>query len=338
VTGATGFIGSHLCLRLLDLGMEVHGLDDLSRGSLKRAKILENSGMSLHKADVRDWATVHEVLHEVKPDAVIHLAALISVEESIRMPELYMEVNAEGTRNIVRAASNVGSGRLIYASSAAVYGNPIRLPITEDHPTSPLSPYGLSKLMGERYVTSEFIGREKPVILRIFNVYGPGQNPEYAGVITKFMERLSQGDPPIIFGDGEQTRDFIHVDDVGIITKFMERLSQGDPPIIFGDGEQTRDFIHVDDVVEAFIRSLDTPLNETAVLNVGSGRPFKIIELARMMIRLYGLNVEPIHVPPRPGDVRGSYADISLAKRLLGWNPKISLEEGLRRLIVEGDT
>jgi UDP-glucose 4-epimerase len=304
VTGATGFIGSHLCLRLLDLGMEVHGLDDLSRGSLKRAKILENSGMSLHKADVRDWATVHEVLHEVKPDAVIHLAALISVEESIRMPELYMEVNAEGTRNIVRAASNVGSGRLIYASSAAVYGNPIRLPITEDHPTSPLSPYGLSKLMGERYVTSEFIGREKPVILRIFNVYGPGQNPEYAGVITKFMERLSQGDPPIIFGDGEQTRDFIHVDDV----------------------------------VEAFIRSLDTPLNETAVLNVGSGRPFKIIELARMMIRLYGLNVEPIHVPPRPGDVRGSYADISLAKRLLRWNPKISLEEGLRRLIVEGDT
>jgi UDP-glucose 4-epimerase len=304
VTGATGFIGSHLCLRLLDLGMEVHGLDDLSRGSLKRAKILENSGMSLHKADVRDWATVHEVLHEVKPDAVIHLAALISVEESIRMPELYMEVNAEGTRNIVRAASNVGSGRLIYASSAAVYGNPIRLPIAEDHPTSPLSPYGLSKLMGERYVISEFIGREKPVILRIFNVYGPGQNPEYAGVITKFMERLSQGDPPIIFGDGEQTRDFIHVDDV----------------------------------VEAFIRSLDTPLNETAVLNVGSGRPFKIIELARMMIRLYGLNVEPIHVPPRPGDVRGSYADISLAKRLLGWNPKISLEEGLRRLIVEGDT
>lgn len=304
VTGATGFIGSHLCLRLLDLGMEVHGLDDLSRGSLKRAKILKNSGMSLHKADVRDWATVHEVLHEVKPDAVIHLAALISVEESIRMPELYMEVNAEGTRNIVRAASNVGSGRLIYASSAAVYGNPIRLPIAEDHPTSPLSPYGLSKLMGERYVTSEFIGREKPVILRIFNVYGPGQNPEYAGVITKFMERLSQGDPPIIFGDGEQTRDFIHVDDV----------------------------------VEAFIRSLDTPLNETAVLNVGSGRPFKIIELARMMIRLYGLNVEPIHVPPRPGDVRGSYADISLAKRLLGWNPKISLEEGLRRLIVEGDT
>lgn len=304
MTGATGFIGSHLCLRLLDLGMEVHGLDDLSRGSLKRAKILENSGMSLHKADVRDWATVHEVLHEVKPDAVIHLAALISVEESIRMPELYMEVNAEGTRNIVRAASNVGSGRLIYASSAAVYGNPIRLPIAEDHPTSPLSPYGLSKLMGERYVISEFIGREKPVILRIFNVYGPGQNPEYAGVITKFMERLSQGDPPIIFGDGEQTRDFIHVDDV----------------------------------VEAFIRSLDTPLNETAVLNVGSGRPFKIIELARMMIRLYGLNVEPIHVPPRPGDVRGSYADISLAKRLLGWNPKISLEEGLRRLIVEGDT
>lgn len=299
VTGAAGFIGSRLCWRLLDLGMEVHGLDNLSRGSAERIRILEDAGMIFHEADVRNWAMMHEILHRVKPDAIIHLAALISVEESVRMPGLYMEVNAEGTRNLVNAANSAGVGRFIYASSAAVYGNPSRLPITEDHPANPLSPYGLSKLMGERYVVSGFAGRGKSVILRIFNVYGPGQNPEYAGVITRFMERLSRGEPPIIFGDGCQVRDFIHVDDV----------------------------------VEAFIRSLDAPLEKTIIVNVGSGRPVKIIDLARMMIRLYGLDIEPIHAPPRPGDVRESYADISMARRLLGWSPRISLEEGLRRLI-----
>jgi len=299
VTGVAGFIGSHLCRRLLDLGIEVHGLDDLSRGFAERVKDLEDAGMVFHRADVRDWSMVHEILHRVKPDVIMHLAALISVEESIRMPALYMEVNAEGTRNLVRAASRAGVRRFIYASSAAVYGNPVKLPITEDHPTSPLSPYGLSKLMGERYVASEFIGEEKPVILRIFNVYGPDQNPEYAGVITRFMERLSRGEPPIIFGDGCQTRDFIHVDDV----------------------------------VEAFIRSLDVPLDKMLVANIGSGRPVKIIELARMMIRLYGLDIEPVHALPRPGDIRDSYADISRARRILGWSPRIGLEEGLQKII-----
>lgn len=271
----------------------------MSRGSAERVKVLEDAGMVFHRADAVDWAMVHEVMHHVKPDAIMHLAALISVEESIRMPGLYMEVNAEGARNLARAASKAGVRRFIYASSAAVYGNPINLPISEDHPTSPLSPYGLSKLMGEHYVASEFLGEERPVILRIFNVYGPGQNPEYAGVITRFMERLSRGEPPIIFGDGGQTRDFIHVDDV----------------------------------VEAFIRSLDVPLDEALVANIGSGRPVKIIELARMMIRLYGLDLEPAHAPPRQGDIRDSYADISRARRILGWSPRISLEEGLQKLI-----
>jgi UDP-glucose 4-epimerase len=279
--------------------MEVHGLDDLSRGSAERVKVLEDVGMVFHRADAVDWTMVHGILHRVKPDVIMHLAALISVGESIRMPGLYMEVNAEGTRNLVRAASGAGVRRFIYASSAAIYGNPIKLPVSEDHPTSPLSPYGLSKLMGEHYVASEFAGEERPVILRIFNVYGPGQNPEYAGVITRFMERLSRGEPPIIFGDGGQTRDFIHVDDV----------------------------------VEAFIRSLDVTLDEALVANIGSGRPVKIIELARMMIRLYGLDLEPVHAPPRQGDIRDSYADISRARRILGWSPRISLEEGLQKLI-----
>jgi len=299
VTGVAGFIGSRLSRRLLDLGMEVHGLDDLSRGFAERVKVLEGAGMIFHRADVRNWAMVYGILHRVKPDAIIHLAALVSVEESIRMPGLYMEVNAEGTRNLVRAANKAGVKRFIYASSAAVYGNPIKLPISEDHPMNPLSPYGLSKLMGEYYVASEFLGEEGSVILRIFNVYGPGQNPEYAGVIARFMERLSRGEPPIIFGDGGQTRDFIHVDDV----------------------------------VEAFVKSLDASPDERLVANIGSGRPVKILELARMMIRLYGLDLEPVHAPPRPGDIKDSYADITRAMKALGWSPRISLEDGLRKLI-----
>ncbi len=299
VTGAAGFIGSRLCWRLLNLGVEVHGLDDLSRGSAERVKALEKSGMFFHKADVRDKVAVYEILSRVSPDVVIHLAALISVEESIRVPELYMEVNAEGTRKLVEAANRAGSRRFIYASSAAVYGNPVKLPVAEDHPANPLSPYGLSKLIGEKYVASSFMGREKSVILRIFNVYGPGQRPEYAGVITRFMERLSKGEPPVIFGDGNQTRDFVHVDDV----------------------------------VEAFVRSLGAPLDKAIVVNVGFGRPVKIIELAQMMIRLYGLDVDPVYAPPRPGDVGESYADTSLARKILGWIPSIGLENGLRKLI-----
>lgn len=301
VTGAAGFIGSRLCQRLLDFGIEVHGLDDLSRGSLEKIRMLKNRGMLFHKADIRDGAAVLDVLSDVRPDAVIHLAALISVEESMRFPELYMEVNAEGTKKLVDAANKAGVSRLVHASSAAVYGEPIKLPVAEDHPTRPLSPYGLSKLMSEEYVVSGFMGREKSLIFRIFNVYGPGQRPEYAGVITKFMERLSEGRPPIIFGDGNQTRDFIHVDDV----------------------------------VEAFIRALEIPLERATIVNLGSGRPVKIIELARIMTKLYGMEAEPIHAPPRPGDIRDSYADISLARKVLGWSPRISLEDGLRKLIKE---
>ncbi len=299
MTGAAGFIGSHLCERLLRIGFEVHGLDNLSRGSAEKIEALRRNGLHFHRVDVRDRYEVERILREVKPDIVMHLAALISVEESFEKPELYMEVNAVGTKNIVEGANKAGSRRLIYASSAAVYGNPIKLPISEDHPLKPISPYGLSKLAGEVHIRSRFTGEENSVILRIFNVYGPGQSLEYAGVIAKFLNHL--------------------------------RMKK--PPTIFGDGSQTRDFIHVHDVVEAFIRSLDAKLDNHEVINIASGKPTRIIDLAETMINLFGLDLKPVHQPLRQGDIQESYADISRARRILGWNPSITLKEGLRSLI-----
>ena len=297
VTGVAGFIGSHLCSSLLGRGFEVWGLDDLSRGDRGRVKELEELGLRFVRVDIRDRVEVEKALREARPVGVAHLAALISVPESFEKPDLYMAVNVEGTRNLVSAANEVGVERFVYASSAAVYGNPVRLPIDEEHPTKPISPYGESKLLGEKCVLNEFRG--SAFSLRLFNVYGRGQNPEYAGVITKFLERVSRGEPPIIYGDGEQTRDFVYVGDVA----------------------------------DAFIQALTSNLRGAYVFNIGTGNAVTINQLARIIIELAGLNVEPIYADPRPGDIRHSYANISRIKSVLGWQPKISLEEGLKRLV-----
>lgn len=298
VTGAAGFIGYHLCRELLRRGFEVWGLDDLSRGDPAKVRRLEKLGMRFRRADIRAGGAVEKVLRESGAEAAIHLAALINVPESFEKPDLYMSVNAEGTRVLVSAANRLGVEKIIYASSAAIYGNPVRLPIDESHPLNPISPYGRSKLLGEKYVLREFRGRAS-ISLRIFNVYGRGQSPEYAGVITRFMERLERGEAPIIFGDGKQTRDFIHVLDV----------------------------------TEAFIQTLTSNLDGTHAINIASGKPVKIKELAELMISLKGLSLKPIHVEPRPGDIKHSYADISKARRLLGWSPKTPLKQGLRSLL-----
>ena len=299
VTGAAGFIGHHLCGKLLQRGFEVWGLDDLSRGDPARVRELERDGMKFVDVDIRDRGRVSEVLREIRPSAVAHLVALISVPESFEKPDLYRSVNAEGTRNLVSAANRVGVERFVYASSAAVYGDPVRLPIDEDHPVNPISPYGETKLLGERYVLEGFRGAS--FSLRLFNVYGRGQNPEYAGVITRFLERVREGKPPVIYGDGEQTRDFIYVGDVA----------------------------------DAFIQALNSNLRGAHVFNIGTGRPVSVRELARIVIELAGLDMEPVYADPRPGDIKHSYADISKAKSLLGWIPETSLEDGLRRLIGE---
>lgn len=298
VTGALGFIGHHLCVGLARKGYEVLGLDNLSRGRRDRIDLLRKHGVNTIIADIRDLENMVKVFSEFKPDVVAHLAALISVEESFEKPLLYEEVNVQGTINVILASNKVGVWRIVYASSAAVYGNPVKLPINEEHPTNPLSPYGVSKLAGEMFSKTLFDGEGGVVVLRLFNVYGIGQNPEYAGVITRFMERLERGLPPIIYGTGEQTRDFIHVLDV----------------------------------VEAFEKAFKANAG-SMVLNIGTGKPTSIRDLAYMMIKLYGLDLKPIHAPPRKGDIMHSYADISRAKKVLGWEPRIGLEEGLKMLI-----
>jgi len=235
-----------------------------------------------------------------KPEVVIHTAALVSVEESVKKPEEYFRCNVLGTLNTVRISTNYGVSRFIYLSSAAVYGDPIKLPVSEEHPLNPKSPYGLSKLLGEEVVKLYYrmYGLEY-VILRLFNVYGPRQflNP-YSGVITKFIDRVSKGLPPVIYGDGTQTRDFIHVLDVCRVIQLCVSTEK---------------------------------VNE--VYNVGSGKPLSINELADLVVRVSGLDLRPTYESSRPGDIRHSYADISKAVKYLGFKPSVSIEEGIKELL-----
>jgi UDP-glucose 4-epimerase len=266
---------------LAERGFRVVAVDNLERASA--VKRLEEAGVPLVVGDVR-----HVDLPPA--DAVVH-AAYISVDESWERPYDYMWNNAAATARVAKQCAKTGA-RLIYISSAAVYGEPQHLPINESHPTRPLSPYGLSKLVGERVAQMLAPGT---AVLRLFNVYGPGQTGTYAGVVSKFVERAKRGLPPVIYGDGTQTRDFIHVADVArLVEVVLDRGAAG-------------------------------------VFNVGTGRAVSIRELATIVMRLAGLSGEPLYAPPRPGDIKHSAAEVSKAKAL-GWEPSVPLEEGLRRL------
>ena len=282
VTGGAGFIGSHVAAYLGERGFNVVAVDNLERASA--VKRLEEVGVPLVVGDVRSV--------DLPPaEGVVHAAAYINVEESWERPYDYMWNNAAATARVAKQCAKTGA-RLVYISSAAVYGEPQRLPIDESHPTRPLSPYGLSKLAGEQVAQMLAPGA---AVLRLFNVYGPGQTGPYAGVISKFVERAKRGLPPVIYGDGTQTRDFIHVADVA---QFVE--------VVLDRGA-------------------------AGVYNVGTGRAVSIRELAAIVMRLAGLGGEPLYGPPRPGDIRHSVADVSKA-RALGWEPQIGIEEGLREL------
>jgi len=295
VTGGAGFIGSHLVKALVKAGHQVRVLDNLSTGSIENlADVLD--AIEFVRGDVRDYGVVESAVRGV--DAVVHLAALIDVAESVEKPDLYFDVNVRGTYNVVKASKNVST--FVFASSSAVYGDPIRVPIPEDHPLMPKSPYAASKISGEAFVQA-FANQYgfRPVILRLFNVYGPKQSRAYAGVIIEFIRRVSRGEPPVIFGNGEQTRDFVHVSDV----------------------------------VEAVMLSLR---NEGArgVFNIGSGEGVTINRLAHLILELMSReDLRPIYAPPRLGDIRHSIADITRARKELGFEPKIGLEVGIKELI-----
>lgn len=294
VTGGAGFIGSHLVRRLVAEGFHVTVLDNLSSGHLGNLNCVL-SRVKFVEGDVRDPGVVKEAASGA--EAVVHLAALIDVAESIEKPRLYLDVNVLGTLNILEAAKKAKV--FVFASSAAVYGEPLSLPIEESHPLTPLSPYGATKAAGEALVHAHArVYGFRPVILRIFNVYGPKQSKAYAGVVLEFVKRVLKGEPPIIYGDGSQTRDFIYIDDV----------------------------------VECFVTAIRRQ-HVSGVFNVGSGKAVSIKELAGRVAEVLGKpNLEPVYAPARPGDIKHSVASINKLKECLGYTPRVSLELGLKKL------
>lgn len=299
VTGGAGFIGSHVVDRLFKCGFDVYVVDNLHSGSLEYLKPYFDFNLKFFKFDVSSSEVIHQ-LSNFHFDVIIHLAALISVEESIKLPFRYHEVNVGGTLNMLEIARKCGIEKFIYISSAAVYGEPNFLPISEVHPLNPKSIYAVSKLEGEILVNvySKLYGF-KGVSLRLFNVYGPRQRlNDYSGVIRIFLDNALNKRPLTIYGDGEQTRDFIFVDDVV-------------------------------DAIMLFVEYGDFNFD---VYNVGTGKPTRIIDLAKAIIDLVG-DCEIKFVPPRIGDIRFSYADISRIKNEFNFNCKFNLYDGLKRTL-----
>lgn len=301
MTGGAGFIGSHLVERLLADGCSVTVLDNLSAGKLQNIKrCSDNRNFHFIKGDIRDKKTVDDLMAGV--DAVVHQAAITSVPFSIKNPKFVYRVNAAATVNLLESCVKNDVKRFIFASSAAVYGAAKKMPISENAPTRPLSPYGESKLQSEKYCQKFWDKhRLETVCLRYFNVYGPRQTAgQYAGVISRFFDRLKN------------------------------KL----PPIIYGDGKQTRDFVYVDNVVDATILALNCEGAAGKVLNIGTGKAINVNQLSKIFIKLmHRSDVKPKYVAQRAGDIKRSQADITKAKKILGYRPKVSLEQGLRKFI-----
>jgi UDP-glucose 4-epimerase len=302
VTGGAGFIGSHLAEELARRCYSVIILDDLSTGKLENiSHILRptNQQTEFIHGSITELPLLTKLFRGV--DYVFHLAAIPSVPRSIENPRASHDANITGTLNVLLAARDAGVKKVVYASSSSVYGDTPTLPKREDMPPNPQSPYAVTKLAGEYYcqVFRQVYGLPT-VCLRYFNVYGPRQDPnsQYAAVIPRFVHRAVNSKPPVIFGDGEQTRDFTFVKDT----------------------------------VEATILAAET--DATGVCNIGRGERISINRLAELVIKLVGNSVEPAHEEPRPGDIKHSLADISRARQF-GYNPRYDLEEGLRQTILD---
>lgn len=299
VTGGAGFIGSHVVDLFLSKGFSVKVLDNLHSGSISNlSRSLSRPNFSFVKGDVRDLDLVKALVRG--QDYVVHLAALVSVDEVASNPLLAHDVNVTGTLNLLEASRRFDVKAFVYASSCAVYGEAERLPIREDHPLSPKSIYGASKLAGEAFVKAymENYGL-RTFSLRLFNVYGPRmKSGPYAGVIYTFIEKALLDQPLTIYGDGEQTRDFVYVEDVA--QACLLALQRGKP----------------------------------GTYNIGSGSATSINKLAALVKELTGkANLDVNYANPRLGDIRFSCADVERARNDLSWSPRASLVEGLGRTI-----
>ncbi len=296
VTGGAGFIGSNLVRALLERGDAVRVLDNFSTGNRANLLGLEDD-VEVVEGELRSYERVHAAVRGV--ELVFHQGALPSVPRSVQDPLTTSAVNVEGTLNVLLAARDEGVHRVVFASSSSVYGNSEALPLVETANPDPISPYGVAKLAAERYCVS--FSRVYPletIALRYFNVFGPRQDPrsQYAAVVPRFIADIAAGRPVPIYGDGEQSRDFTYVANV----------------------------------VEANLLAADAADANGAVVNVATGRSVTVNELAAVVGAVVGREVAREYLPPRPGEVRDSWADVAAARRLLGWESRISLEEGLR--------
>src|SRR5262245_24228379 len=296
VTGGAGFIGSNVVDRYLEEGHEVAVLDDLSTGALGNIP----SRATFYEADMRDAAAVRHAFDIFKPEVLNHHAAQIDVRKSVDNPVFDAEVNVLGSLNLLQAAVAHGTGKVIYASTGgALYGEGKQLPATEEHPINPESPYGASKHALEHYLyLYKAIHGLDYTVLRYPNVFGPRQNPH-----------------------GE----------AGVNAIFIGLMSQGRRPTIFGDGEQVRDYLYVDDVSRANVMALRRASGE--IVNLGWGIGVSVNDIFQALARILQFKEKPIYGERRAGEVQKIYLDASHAQRVLGWSPQVEFEEGLRRTV-----
>lgn len=298
VTGGAGFIGSHLVERLLAAGDQLRVLDNLSTG--KRENLPPAGALEFIEGDIRDQQVVNRCTEGM--DAIVHLAAVASVQASIDDPIRTHQSNLAGSLYLLEAARTHAIQRFLYASSAAVYGDTDRVPVAESHALNPLSPYAADKLAGEHYL--QFYFRKyglDATAFRFFNIYGPRQDPSspYSGVISIFTDCLAQAKPVTLFGDGSQTRDFVYVGDLAVLLAAALRRSD-----LAGQ-----------------------------VLNVGTGRETSLLKLLGELEALSGQSIERRHAAPRVGDIIRSCADVTRLTQILGAPPATSVRDGLRYLL-----
>jgi len=302
ITGGAGFIGSHLCERYTLAGHTVICLDNFLNGSLTNIRgLLSHPNFKLIKGDVRDSDLLEKITRSI--DVIFHLAAQIHVDRALIEPRMTYEINVLGAINVLEVARIYDIKKVIFTSSSEVYGTAQKVPINEEHPLNAPHIYGASKISADRMCYAYIQTYDMPItIVRPFNTFGPRQKSTgYGGVISIFVKRVLNNTPPIIYGDGEQTRDYMYI----------------------------KDLVNAYDCVLTHSKPLKEPIN------IGTGREIKIIDLANKIIDLCDKKGElkPVHVAPRPGEVKRLIADYSKAKRLFNWTPKYSIEDGLKEFI-----
>ena len=294
VTGGAGFVGNNIVKLLVSKGHSVKVIDNLHTGKKENLKeVLEK--IEFYNEDIRNLSKLESILKDV--DGIFHEAALTIVQESFQKEKEYFDVNVKGTENIFKIAKKFKK-KVVYASSSSIYGDTEEIPIKENFERKPINPYGQTKLEKE-FLAEKYTKEGVSIIgLRYFNIFGKGQTGSYAGVITQFIRKLKENKSPIIFGDGSQIRDFIHVSDIA----------------------------------EA---NLSAMLSETnsGFFNIGTGIPVKIKDLAKIMIKIYEKDFEPIFQNALEGDVKKSQANTELAEKMINWKSEIELEEGLKEFV-----